>query len=51
LQRSGGNGGNFGLTACISEIDAAGLDSIEDRPDGVGQPERSVHLRVQRARN
>jgi hypothetical protein len=50
-QRSGSQLGDFVLTACTSEIDTACLDLIEDGPDRVGEPERTVHLRVHGAGN
>ena len=50
-QCSGSQLGDFVLTACISEIDTAGLDLVEDGPDRMGEPERTVHLRVHGAGN
>jgi len=50
-ERTRGDLGDLVLTARNSEIDSAGLDSVEDRPDHVWKAEGIMHLWVHGAGN
>lgn len=38
---------DFFLTASFSEVESARLETVQDRTDGVGPAERSVHVWIQ----